>query len=98
MLPPNDKIVNHLQWGFEIQPFEILKHLKLGLFEGWILNSLVFKLSGFSYGYSYSPNHLKTRPFEIWEFLSGFLKWLGFRISDTIQNLDHLVPNLFWTI
>ena len=25
-------------------------------------------------------------------------KWLGFRISDPIQNLDHLQPNLFWTI
>ena len=26
------------------------------------------------------------------------LKWLGIRISDPIQNLDHLQPNLFLTI
>ena len=25
-------------------------------------------------------------------------KWLGFRISDAIQNPDHWQPNLFWTI
>ena len=25
-------------------------------------------------------------------------KWLGFRILDAIQNLDHLQPNLFLTI
>ena len=25
-------------------------------------------------------------------------KWMGFRISDPIQNLDHLQPNLFLTI
>ena len=26
------------------------------------------------------------------------LKWLGFQISDPIQNPDHLEPNLFWAI
>ena len=25
-------------------------------------------------------------------------KWLGFQISDPIQNLDHLQPNLFLTV
>ena len=25
-------------------------------------------------------------------------KWLGFQISDPIQNMDHLQPNLFPTI
>ena len=25
-------------------------------------------------------------------------KWLGFWISNPIQNSDHLQPNLFWTI
>ena len=44
-------------------------HLKSGLFEGWISNSF-FKWSGFCYGYSH--NHLKTRPYEIQTFLSGF--------------------------
>ena len=60
----------------------------------------VFKWLGFNYGYSYSTNHLKTRTFEIWTFLSRFqmvldkmtaicpdFKWLGFRISDHIWNL-----------
>ena len=50
-----------VQWGSEIRPFEIRKHLKSGLFEGRISNGLVFKWSGFSY-----------QPFEIRKFLSGF--------------------------
>ena len=66
------------------------------LFEGWISN-------GRAFGYGYSPNHLKTIPFEIRTFLSRFqmvfdkmapicldFKWLGFRISDHIPNSDHL--------
>ena len=53
----------------------------------------------------------ENRPFKIQTFLSGFImvlykmaavspdfKWLGFRISDTIQSPDHLQPNLFQTI
>ena len=92
--------LNTIQWGSEIRPFEIRKHLKSGLFEGRISNGPVFKWSGFSY-----------QPFEIRTFLSGFqmvfdkmaaicpdFKWLGFRISDPIRNPDHLQPNLFWTI
>ena len=47
-------------------------HLKSGLFEGQISNGLVIKWSGFSYGYSDSPNHLKTRQFIIRTFLSRF--------------------------
>ena len=39
-------------------------HLKFGLFEGWISNGLVYNWSGFSY----RPNHLKTRPFKIQTF------------------------------
>ena len=86
-------------------------YLKSGFFEGRISYGPFFKWSGFSYGYSFSPNHLKTRPFEIWTFLSVFkmvfdkmaaicpdFKWLGFRISDPIPDLDHLQPNLFSTI
>ena len=45
-------------------------HLKSG---GRILNGLVFKMLGFSHDFSYSPNHLKNRPFKIETFLSGFL-------------------------
>ena len=58
-----------------------------------------------------SPNHLKTGPFEIRTILSRFqmvfdqmahirkdFKWLGFQISDPIQNPDHLQPSQFWTI
>ena len=61
---------SYVQWGFEIQELEIWKHLKTGIFEGWISNGQVFKWSGFSYGYGYSygptiekPDHLKSRRF-----------------------------------
>ena len=99
------------QGGSEIQPFEIREHLKSALFEGLISNGLVFKWSGFSYCYSYSPNHLKTGPFAILAFLSVFqmvfdkmaaicldFRWLGFQISDPIRNPDHFQTNLFLTI
>ena len=98
-----------LQWVSEIR-----KQLKFGLFEGRISNDPVFKWSGLSWwplSYGYSPNHLKTRPFKIRPFLSGFqmvfdkmaaicqdFKWLSFLISDPISNPDHLQPNLYWTI
>ena len=59
-----------MQKGSEIQPFEILKHLKSGLFEGQISNAPVFKWPDFSYGYS--PNHSKTGTFKIQTFLSKF--------------------------
>ena len=36
-------------------------HFKSGLFEVRISTGLFFKWSGFSYGYSYSPNHSKSR-------------------------------------
>ena len=100
-LKPTLLKARQLQWVSEIR-----KQLKFGLFEGRISNDPVFKWSGLSYGYS--PNHLKTRPFKIRPFLSGFqmvfdkmaaicqdFKWFGFRISDPIRNLDHLQPNLF---
>ena len=77
-------------------------HSKSGLFKGQISNVPFFKWSGFICGYSFSPNHLKTVLFKIWMFLSRFqmvfdkvppicsdFKWLGFRISDPIRNLDH---------
>ena len=96
-----------IQWGSEIRPFEIRKHLESRLFEGWISNGPVFKCLGFTY----CVNHLKTGLFIIWTFLPEFqmvsdkmvaifpdYKWLGFRISDPIESSDHLQPNLFWTI
>ena len=106
-----DHFKTELQWGSKIRPFEIWEHLKSGIFEGWISNGPFFKWLGFSYGYSYSPNHLKTGPFQIRTFLSGFqmvfdlmagicpdFNWLGFWISESIRNPDHLKPNLFMTI
>ena len=44
-----------IQLGYEIWPLKIWKYLKSGLFEDWISNDPVFKLSGISYGYS--PKH-----------------------------------------
>ena len=59
----------------------------------------------------YSPNHSKTLSFEIWMFLSRFqmvfdemaaiyldFKWLGFQISDPIQNPYQMQPKIFLTI
>ena len=79
-------------------------HMKSGLFESHISNGPVFNWSGFSFGYSFSPNHSKTGPFEILTFFcldfKLFLtKWLPFvRISVFIQNPDNLQPNLFLII
>ena len=63
-------------------------HLKTRVLDGWISNSLAMAIAivvyfdqhlgaahpkcWSKYTTSYSPNHLKTRPFEIWTFLSGF--------------------------
>ena len=56
-----------LKWGPEIQPSDIRKHLKSGLFKGRISIGPVFKWSGFSW--LDSPNHLKP-----WRFCPDF-KW-----------------------
>ena len=50
--------------------------------------------------------HLKSRQFlsrfqmvfDKMEAICPDFKWSGFQISDPIQNLDHLQPNLFLTI
>ena len=47
-------------------------HMKSGLFESHISNGPVFNWSGFSFGYSFSPNHSKTESFKIWTSWSGF--------------------------
>ena len=87
-------------WNLTIQNPKIFRS---GLFEGWISNDRVFKWSGFSYDYSDSPNHLKTRAFQIGMFLSRYqmvfdnmvaicpdFKWSGFHILDPIGNPDYL--------
>ena len=81
-----------LQWGLEIRLFEIWKHLKSQLFDGWISNSLVLAMAIDIAPTIRKPDHLKSR-----HFCSNF-KWLGFWISDLIRNPDHLHPNLFLTI
>ena len=73
----------------------------------------IFKGSGYNFSHSYGPNHLKIGPFKIGTFCPDFkllcdknkmaaicqdFKWLGFRISDPIWNLDHLQTELFFTI
>ena len=62
----------YLQWGSEIRPFEIWKHSKSALFEGHISNGTVFKWSGFSYGYSNSPNHFEKRTIQNLDFFPDF--------------------------
>ena len=44
-----------VQWGSEIRPFEIWKHLKLGPFEGRISNGPAVAIA--------IPNHVTTRLF-----------------------------------
>ena len=56
-------------------------------FEGQISNGPVIKWSGLSYGYSFSPYHLKTGPFKIWTFCPDF-KW-----SDTKWPTFALISN-----
>ena len=49
-----------MQWASKILPFEIWKHLKSEHFEDPILNVTVFKVLGYSFSFSYGPDHLKT--------------------------------------
>ena len=57
---------------------------------------------GFNYVYSFSPNHLKTRPFEIWTFLSGFqmvfTKWQPFVQISNGQASGFQIPFDIWAI
>ena len=61
-----------------------------------------FQMVWFSKGYKYAPYHLKTGQFKIRPCSPGFqmvfenkvaiwldLKYLGFQMSDTIQNPNH---------
>ena len=80
---------------------KIQKHLKYRLFEDWITN-------GPAKGLATSQPFENQNP-DIFVWISnGFcqngmsigpdLKWLGFRLSDLIENLDHLQTNLFLKI
>ena len=85
-----------IQWGLKSD------HLKSGLFEGWISNGMVFKWSGLSYDHRYSKSEhfsgdLKCFFNKMAPIRPDF-KWLGFWISDPIQNPDNLSPNLFLII
>ena len=86
-------------------------HLKFGNIWNLDFLRLDFIWLGFKYGCSYIPINLKTRPFQIWTFSSGFqmvfdkmaaiyqdFKFLGFGVSNPIQNPDHLQHNLYLTI
>ena len=60
-------------FGQMVQLIWYLIILKTGLFEGRMSNGLVFKWSGFSYGYSFSPlirklDHTKIEPYKNWIF------------------------------
>ena len=106
-LKETPKCHSKCQSGSDIQPFKIRKHSKSRIFGDQISNGLVFNGSNLSYMHS-----LKTGPFKIWTIVSIFqmavdkmvaaiclnFKWLGFQISDPIQNLDQLQTNLFSTI
>ena len=66
--------------------FEILN------FEDLISNGPIFKGSGYTFSYRSGPDHSKCGHF-CWNF-----KWLGFWISDPVQNSDHLQNKLFFNI
>ena len=77
-----------IQWGSEIRPFEIRKHLKSGLFEGQISNGLVLAI-----------NHSKTNVFD--RFSNGFWQngghLSGFQIVGLPDFRSHLKSRPFAT-
>ena len=91
-----------IQLESEIQPFKIQIYLKHRLLKITFLVLQFFIGSGYGFNYNHGPDHSETGSFEIWPFLSGFhmvsdkmaaiflvFMWLGFRILDPIQNIDH---------
>ena len=81
-------------WGSEIRPFEIQKHLRCRLFEGWISNGRALATAIATVPTIKKPDHSK-----IWIFLYRFqtvfdkmvalcpdFKWSCFWISDPIRN------------
>ena len=97
-----NEIIINIQWGSEIRPFEIRKHLKSGLFEGLISNGPALAIVPTIQ----KPDHSKSKRFYP-DFKCFFgkmaaicpdFKWLGFWILDPIQNPDHLHPKLSSTI
>ena len=98
-----NKLFEQIHWGSEIQPFKVWKHLKSGHFEDKISSGPVFKGSSYTFSFSSSPYHSKTRPLQTRHFCPYFkwvlTKWrhfLGFQmVSDPIWNPHHLQINLF---
>ena len=63
-LPHNGLFISYyVQWGSEIRPFEIWKHLKSQLFDGWISNSLVLAMAIDIAPTIRKPDHLKSKHF-----------------------------------
>ena len=109
--PKNVRFFNGIwmQWGSEIRPFKIWKHLKYGLFEGQISNGTVFKCSGFSNSYAIvstikKPDLSKSGHFSLdfkW-FLTNWqtLVWISkgwasrFQIPFEIRTICN--PTSFW--
>ena len=93
LLNAGNKKSSQIQLGSEIQPFDILKHLKSRLFKGPISNGLVFKWLGFGYDYTYRPNHLKTGPFIILMFFDNMAQngahLYGFQMSGLLDFRSH---------
>ena len=83
------------QWGSEIRPFKIGKHLKSGLFEDYISNSWVLKAITMIL-MIWKLDHSKCRHFGFWQngsHFSGF-QMVGLSEFRSHLNLDHLQTNL----
>ena len=93
-------IHRHVRWEPEIWPFEIRKHLKSGLFEGWISNgwALPMAIAKVPEIWKWTIQNLDVLipiPNGFWQ--NGGHGWAsGFQIPFKIQTI--LQPNLFWTI
>ena len=59
---------------------------------------MILFLNGQNHICSCGPKHYFCRDFNGFVKIAAicpYFKWLGFQISDPIQKLDHLQPNLF---
>ena len=105
----NRHLINGIQWGSAIRPFEIWKHLESGNIWNQDFLKVRFQMVRFSNGHalaiSYNPNHLKTRPFKCFVQISNGFWQKGGHLSGSmlpdlksIQSPDHLQPKLFLAI
>ena len=76
------KKVVQSQWGSEIWPFKIWKHLKSQLFEGRISNGMFFKWSALAMAIALVPTIWKLDRLKTWHFSLDFTwfltKWQPF--------------------